>query len=162
MSATSPDFAIIKVTSKGQLILISGAKLDPRRVVQLQVPDAKHGSRCCQRLKASQFKLSEEDIVASNEMADSEAFTYESRIPSNWPREPFIGIAAVGDFEPLRSQDYLLEGRAPDGSPVKATVCTSSEGVHLQATQRDRLQTHLYLWLGYDIANPTCKLPVKE
>ncbi|WP_092944068.1 hypothetical protein [Roseateles sp. YR242] len=162
MSATSPDFAIIKVTNKGQLILISAAKLDPRHVVQLQFPDPKHGTQCCQQLKASQFKLSEEDIVASNELTDSEAFTYESRAPSNWPKGPFIGMAAVGDFKHVRSQDYLIEGRAPDGSPMKATVCTSSEGVHLHATQGDRLQTHLYLWLGYDIADPTCKLPVTE
>ncbi len=157
MSATTPDFAIIKATNKGKLILISATKLDPRHIVQLQFPDSTHGTQCCQRLKASQFKLSEEDIVASNELTDSDAFTYESRTPANWPKGPFIGMAAMGDFKLLRSQDYLIEGRAPDSSHMKATVCTSSEGIHLHATQGDRLQTHLYLWLGYDIADPTCK-----
>ncbi len=156
MSGTSPDFAITEVNGEGRLLLITATKLDPQSIVQLQFPDRQSGTQCCQRLKARQFKLSREEVVTSNKLTDGEAFIYEARIPSSWPSGPFIGMAVVGDFKHSRSQNQLLEGSAPNAPHLKATLCTSSEGVHLQARRGEQLQTHLYLWLGYDIADPTC------
>lgn len=160
-SAPYPEFAITQVSDEGRLLLITATKLDPNSVVQLQYSAPKSGVACCQRLKASQFKPSKAEVVTGNELTDGEGFVYEARVPSHWFRDPFIGMAAVGAFKHARSQDDLLEGTAMDNKPVRAALCTSSEGVHLQATRGHQVQTHLYLWLGYDIADPTCKLAPK-
>ncbi len=157
VAATSADFAIAKVDSQGRLLLITGTKLDPNGVVHLQYPAAKGDAACCQRLKASQFKVSQEEIVTENELTHQDALVYETRIPASWKPGPYVVMAVLGDFQPMRSRQDVLEGRAPKGPLLRATLCTSSEGVHLQAQRGPGLRTHLYLWMGESIADPTCK-----
>ena len=157
MAATTIDFAITEVADNKTLILITAQKLDPHGVIQLQFPDEQWNTQCCQRLKASQFKPIRKKTLASNALTKGRAFVYETRLPARWQSGPFIGIAAIGPFEVTDSQAQLLAGHALQGPSLKATLCTSSEGVHLQARRGEELQTHLYLWLGYDIADPTCK-----
>lgn len=161
MAATGTDFAITEVADNNKLILITAQKLDPHRDIQLQFPDEQSNIQCCQRLKASQFRPSRKKILVSNALTKGRAFAYETRLPARWQSDPFIGIAAIGPFKATDSQTELLAGNALQGPSLKATLCTSSEGVHLQARRGGELQTHLYLWLGYDIADPTCKSDIR-
>jgi hypothetical protein len=44
------------------------------------------------------------------------------------------------------------------GKKTRLTMCTSREGVHITARpyENERVLTHLYYYLGYDV-EPTCK-----
>lgn len=64
-AAPPPTFALIKLDGNSHALLASATRLDPKTTIHLQFPDAKFQPQCCKRLRASEFKLSDDEIVAS-------------------------------------------------------------------------------------------------
>ncbi|QPF74766.1 hypothetical protein G8A07_18795 [Roseateles sp. DAIF2] len=159
--ASAAEYGILKMDGEGKALLITAKRPDPSATLLVQYPDAESRPVCCKHLRAADLvPVGKGEAVAINKLSGVEPLLYRVPVPREWTDMPFIGIAAWGQPSRVRNgRDGQLEASDRHGGKSRASLCTSSEGVHLlePASGRKRQKTHLYLWLGYEIESPTCK-----
>jgi hypothetical protein len=126
--------------------------------VYFQYPNAGQHAACCKRLKASAFiRTDTSNILATNEITGDQALIYSAHIPPHWAEMPFAGAAAIGGGLQTSGSKGWLVVKTREGRTSRVNTCTSREGVHLIEREGKNDVAHLYLGLGYDIEQPSCK-----
>jgi hypothetical protein len=137
--------------------LITAQSLPDDREVRIQYPNARGDAVCCKRLPSGIFKpLTDEGVVATNELADASPQVYSAEVPKAWSESPFVGLAAVGRKLKARNSRTGIQVREGAGRTHTAMSCFSKEGMHLIERSQHSERTHLYLSLGYELERPTC------
>lgn len=160
-TAASTTFGIANFDGDGHLLLVVPQELPSTGALQVQFPDARSNAQCCKPLRARAFKPVKNGPIAANLLRADSTFVYQADVPAEWADMPFIGIAVVGEVRSMKSEQDRLEVLTVTGAQREVKLCTSREGVHLtDQASSDRMATHLYLGLGYDIESPTCAASV--
>ena len=141
------DFAVVRMNTKGELRLYSSAPLKRDATSWTQVAGPGDSTLCCRRLKVSEVQPAQEDEALISHLGT---------MPKDWPHTAFIGIAAIGAQLRVRGHGTRLDVTDAQGSMISADLCTSREGVHVVNPSAPAMGPRLYLWLGYDIEEPTC------
>ncbi|MDI1259527.1 hypothetical protein [Aquabacterium sp.] len=150
-SGSDIQHGIIKLDGAGHASLIVAAPLVAGQTVYFQYPDAKQQPVCCKRLTAQEFaKADGADTLATNEVTGNPPVIYHARLPKLWAEMPFVGAATIGQSLRAEGAGRQLFATTRQGHVTSVETCTSQEGVHLMAT-------HLYLGLGYEVEQPTCR-----
>jgi|GEM_PF-1263317 len=151
------DFAIVRMNAKGELRLYSSAPLKRDATIWTQVAGPGDSTLCCRRLKVSELQPAQEDgVIAIDKATDQALISHLGTMPKDWPHTAFIGIAAIGAQLRVRGHGTRLDVTDAQGSMISADLCTSREGVHVVNPSAPAMGPRLYLWLGYDIEEPTC------
>ena len=157
-SGSEVQHGIIEFDGAGHVVLVVADPLEANQVVYFQFPDAKQQPLCCKRLIANDFvKTDGENTLATNDVTGNPPLVYRARIPKLWAEIPFVGAATVGRKLQAHGVNGLLVTRTKQGQTSQVKTCTSQEGVHLIDRKGSTETTHLYLGLGYDIEQPSCK-----
>lgn len=147
--------AIVKLNEGGPSYLYSARKLDPGDTIQFQFPKNDRPSCCGQsNWKAATLLAADQDAV--DYMSGQELYRYRLKAAGISTAIPFIGMAVIGSKISVKQHgDWEIEAR--QGSvATDLRLCTSQEGVHVLRQSNGKQVHHLYLYLGYDIENPTC------
>ena len=174
-ASSDAQFAFVRANAKGEIRLYSAKPIEGTASVLAQYPGPDGQPTCCKRFKAAEFQRVEEpETIATDEATDEPLLTYLGQLPSGWSRHPFIGTAAVGTGVQAEDRLHRLEMKQRGAKTLAAELCTSQEGLHLHAApsasgdgriasgssdkgDKAEKSVHLYLWMGYEIANPTCR-----
>ncbi|WP_273489684.1 hypothetical protein [Roseateles chitosanitabidus] len=154
------EFAIVRMNAKGELRLYAPTPL--KREDSIWVQEAGSGDDsmiCCRRIKASEFRpVDEEGTIAVDKSTERALLGYIGAMPKDWRHTAFVGIATIGQNLRVKGEGTHLEVTGAAGKRLSVHLCTSREGVHLiqSAGAAAGASPHLYLWLGYDIEEPTC------
>jgi hypothetical protein len=161
--AAAPDVepvfhhAIVQLDGDGHGLLVAEAPIAVSEPIAMQFPKARRQSACCKRMAATGFVLARDDsVLVTDVIGGQELFVYRFQAPPGWASEPFVGIAAVGVARKTRNAGGQLETVDAHGVVHRSSLCVSQEGVHLKRTVGSKVCSHLYLWLGYAVAAPTC------
>jgi hypothetical protein len=147
--------AIVKLNEGGPNYLYSAQKISPGDTVHFQRPKDDQPS-CCGRShwKAATLLPSEPDAVEYD--SDRELYRYRLSVTGISTTLPFLGIAVIGNKVDVEQDGaWRLKARQA-GTKADLLLCTSQEGVHVVSRRDGKADSHLYLYLGYDIENPTC------
>ncbi|UXH76048.1 hypothetical protein [Roseateles amylovorans] len=157
IASPGPTFGIASMDGDGHLTVVSASPLDLASTLQLQFPDSRSRSKCCKQLSASDLRLAEDKVNASNPLSGQPAYIYQAKVPAHWAEMPFIGVAVFGKVRAVTSTADRLVVADAAGLRFAADLCVSREGVHLTERRGKRLHVHLYFWLGYEVESPTCR-----
>ena len=138
--------------------LVVAGPLVAGQTVYFQYPDAMQQPVCCKRLSGHEFvKADGADTLATNEVTGNPPIIYKARLPKLWAEMPFVGAATIGQSLRTKGVGGQLVAKTRQGHVSSTETCTSQEGVHLIAKKGKAEVTHLYLGLGYEVEQPTCK-----
>ena len=148
--------AIVKLNQGGPNYLYSTRKLNPGDIVRFQLPKNDQPSCCGQsKWKAATTVAADPDAV--DYMSGHELYRYRLKASGISTAMPFIGMAVIGSKVSVKQDgDWKIEARQ-GGTATELRLCTSQEGVHVVSRSDGKEVGHLYLYLGYDIENPTCE-----
>lgn len=147
--------AIIKLNEGGPNYLYTAQKISPGDIIHFQFPEDDNPV-CCAQSRGSVLTLQSSDPDAVDYVSNRKLYRY--RLPTHDMSFalPFIGIAVIGNnLSVAQSGDWQLKSRT-GASVTELQLCTSQEGVHVVSRSDGKEISHLYLYLGYDIENPTC------
>lgn len=157
-SGSDIQHGIIQLDGAGHAILIVAGPLGTDQSVYFQYPDARQQTVCCKRLSAQEFvKADGADTLATNEVTGNPPVIYHARLPKLWAEMPFVGAATIGQSLRPEGIGRQLVAKTRQGHVTSVETCTSQEGVHLMSKKGKTEVTHLYLGLGYEVEQPTCK-----
>ena len=157
-SGSDIQHGIIKLDGAGHASLVLADPLVVGQTVYFQYPDAKQRPVCCKRLTAQDFvKADGADTLATNEVTGNPPVIYHARLPKLWAEMPFVGAATIGQSLRPAGVGRQLVAKTRQGHVTSVETCTGQEGVHLMAKKGKTEVTHLYLGLGYEVEQPTCK-----
>jgi hypothetical protein len=152
---------IVRLNDEGGSYLYSSRKIAAGETVYFQF--AKEGTpACCQHTAARAARPVTPDDAAVDYDADTRLYRYRLALKSEPDALPFIGAAAIG--KALRVKEagpWTMRVHQP-GGVAELRLCTSREGVHVTREGKGGKRRHIYLYLGYDIENPTCSLGSRE
>lgn len=157
-AAPSPaEFAIVRMNAKGELRLYASTPLKREDSIWVQVAGPDDDTTiCCRRIKASALRSLEEDgAIAVDKVTENPLHSYIGVMPKDWRHTAFVGIATMGQQLRVVGEGSRLDVTDTAGTRVSMDLCTSREGVHLLPAPSGK-GPHLYLWLGYDIEEPSC------
>lgn len=147
--------AIVRLDEAGPNYLYSAQKITPGDTIYFQFPKG-DDSACCRQGKGKAAILLGPDPDAVDYASDSKLYRYRLSITGISTSLPFLGIAVIGNKLSVE-QDGSSRVKARAGAnTTDLLLCTSQEGVHLVSQSNGKQESHLYLYLGYDIENPTC------
>lgn len=159
---------IVQFDGQGGVVLVTAQPAPARGEVLVQVPDAQGDAMCCKRLPLSAFKVVKApEGAATDEVSGRPPVMLRGHVARKEVPMPFVGAAVVGDVRSARmSPGGGITAQGQDGRTVSSSTCISEEGFHVMekagaASERGRpgkgLLTHLYLGLGYEIDETTCR-----
>lgn len=156
------DAAIVKLNDDGKNYIYTATKISAGDTIYFQFPKNNYEPDCCKRITWQATKLMRSDSDAIDNRNGSKLFQYQISVAGISGDMPFVGIAVIGKSLVVTPRGkWRLKARA--GSDTEdLQLCTSQEGVHVQGEADDRRQSDLYLYLGYDIENPTCPISGDE
>ncbi len=156
-TAHSAAFGLMKLDGAGHATLVMGQPLPSGAKVEFQFEGPNGRAVCCKRLRAEDFQLdASAAVLATDEVTGEAPRVYAARIPKLWAVSPFIGAAVIGQPTRVRSRSSGLAMRDGQGVRRSASTCVSHEGVHLIERDGGSERTHLYLSVGYELAQPDC------
>jgi hypothetical protein len=142
----------VQGNSDGETYLYTTETIKNNEKILIQYP-AKNGDiECCKTTSPIGKLASQTDVTDELNGSDVHVYKLEHQYVKS-----FIGIAVFGTTGSVRQSSSGLNIKY---GQTFARTCLSQEGIHLLATKRGDLKTHLYLPLGYDVA-PTCDIPAK-
>lgn len=146
--------AIVKLNGSGAHFLYTPKKLSSGDKVVLQFPKNDQPA-CCASIdwKTATLLSSDPDAVELN--LSRPLFRYRFSAKGVTAPMPFVGLAAVGTTAIQADGPWRMKTLGAKTSTDLA-LCTSQEGVHVQSRSAGKIQNHLYLYLGYDLENPSC------
>jgi hypothetical protein len=147
--------AIVRLNEDGASYLYSAQKISPGETVHFQLPKNDRPS-CCGRShwKAVSLLPSEPDAVEYH--SDRALYRYRLPVTGLSTSLPFLGIAVIGNKVDVEQDGAWRVKARQAGTKTDLMLCTSQEGVHVLSRRDGKAESHLYLYLGYDIENPTC------
>lgn len=147
--------AVVQFDGEGLLTLVTTAPAPAQGDVLLQYPGRQGMPACCRRLPLSSFKpVALAPGAATDMVSDQPLVALQARVPKKDAEMPFVGAAVLGDVASARlGRGGGLMATARDGRTATSTTCLSSEGFHVIA----KGAAHLYVNLGYDIEESTCR-----
>lgn len=159
LSQESIQPAIVRLNGDGSAVLVTQKPVKPSDKVFIQYPDRNSRPRCCKRLSGAAFTAeAAPGVVATNEITGEAPIVSKAKVPLKWAAQPFIGAAGAGALRCATSSTMGgLVLRSRTGQTRKSRTCISKEGFHLMEGSGNRLKTHLYLSLGYEVESPTCR-----
>jgi hypothetical protein len=147
--------AIIKLNERGPHYVYSAQKIHAGDTIRFQFPQDDQPA-CCRQSSGKAATLLASDPDAVDFSSERKLYRYrlvDTGISTSWP---FLGIAVIGDNVSVE-QDGPLQVKTHRGATTSnVLLCTSQEGVHLVSRAAGKVESHLYLYLGYDIESPTC------
>jgi hypothetical protein len=147
--------AIVKLNEGGPSYLYSDQKISPGDTVHFQFPKDDQPS-CCGRSDWKAAALLTADPDAVDYASDRPLYRYRIGITGVSTTLPFLGIAVIGNkLSVQQAHAGHIEVRQ-NGAATDLRFCTSQEGVHLISRSAGKQERHLYIYLAYDIENPTC------
>jgi len=156
-AAQSAAFGLMRLDGAGHATLVMGQPLPSGAKVEFQFEGPNGRAVCCKRLRAEDFQLdASAAVLATDEVTGEAPRIYAARIPKLWAVSPFIGAAVIGQPTRVRSRSSGLAMRDGQGVRRSASTCVSHEGVHLIERDGGSERTHLYLSVGYELAQPDC------
>ena len=166
-SAQTPPAAplrhgIVQFDGEGSVFLVTAQPAPAQGVVHFQVPDKQGEPVCCKQLPMSAFKvLKAPPGTATDEVSGKDPVMLRGKVPRTDAPMPFVGAAVVGEVQSARlSPGGGLAAQGKDGRTSTSSTCISEEGFHVMekgAKAKGPMLTHLYVSLGYDIDETTCK-----
>lgn len=126
--------------------LYTTSTVKPGKKVSIQYPGEKGVIKCCLVTVVADGMTEQADVT--DELDGSQVHRYRLKYQYS---KPFVGIAVIGD---------VIAKETPAGIAIRnrksqISTCLSQEGVHLFGEAKGKMETHLYLPLGYDV-KPTC------
>lgn len=147
--------AITKLNEGGPSYLYTAQKINPGDSIHFQFPE-NDNPVCCARSRGSVVTLLSSDPDAVDYVSNRKLYRYRLSTRGISTSLPFIGIAVIGNNVSVAQRgDRQLRVRA-GATATDLLLCTSQEGVHVVSRSNGKESGHLYLYLGYDIENPTC------
>lgn len=147
--------AIVKLNQGGPNYLYSAQKISPGDTIRFQIPKNDLPS-CCGQSSAKAATLVAPDPDATDYSSDRQLYRYRLDVTGISTTLPFLGIAVIGNGVSAE-QDGTSSILVRRGSTTTDLhLCTSQEGVHVISQRAGTQESHLYIYLGYDIENPTC------
>jgi hypothetical protein len=147
--------AIVKLNEGGPNYLYSAQKISQGDTVYFQIPKDDQPS-CCGQISAKAATLAALDPDATDYSSDRTLYRYRINVTGVSTTLPFLGIAVIGNKMSVK-QDGTSRIIARQGNTTTDLhLCTSQEGVHVVTQSAGKQESHLYIYLGYDIENPTC------
>ncbi len=147
--------AIVKLNEEGPNYLYSARKINPGDSIQFQIPKNDQPS-CCGRSDWKAVTALAADPDAINYASDQPLYRYRLNVAGISTTLPFIGIAVIGSKVSTKQDgDGKIEARE-GGTATALILCTSEEGIHVVSRSGGKQDSHLYVYLGYDIENPNC------
>jgi hypothetical protein len=148
-------------TADGGLRLHLPGPLKPQQTVAVQFMAQDGTVRCCRHVSAQRFVPTESldthlDVVSAapthNYRLDGTSISKPSRL--------FAGIAVAYDvsFAARHTSPNRLAAMT-DGRKLRATLCTSTEGLHVLHGPLSKPIADVYVPLGYTVEAPSCKPP---
>jgi len=147
--------AIVKLDGDGPHYLYSIKKLSSGDKIHLQFPTDGQPA-CCRNISPGAATLLPSDPDAVDFTTSRALYRYRLSLKEVSAPLPFIGIAAIGRNANITVNGHWRLTTHTDTSSTDLSLCTSTEGVHVQSKSSVKTQDHLYLYLGYDLDNPTC------
>ncbi|MFZ5526835.1 MAG: hypothetical protein ACOZE7_09280 [Pseudomonadota bacterium] len=162
---------IVKFDGKGTLTLVTTGPLPTGGDVHFQYPGETGETgetACCRRLPLSAFKKVTLPAGTATEMgAGRPPVALSARVSTQDADMPFVGAAVLGDVQSVKmAPGDGLVARAKDGRSTVSTTCVSTEGFQViekaspgkaGAAKGGKVRTHLYLNLGYEVEESTCR-----
>lgn len=156
-TAHSAAFGLMKLDGAGHATLVMGQPLPSGAKVEFQFEGPNGRAVCCKRLRSEDFRPDlSAAVLATDEVTGEAPRVYTARIPKLWAASPFIGAVVVGQSTHIRSRSGGLDMRDGQDRRRFASLCLSHEGVHLIERDGGNERTHLYLSVGYELAQPNC------
>lgn len=147
--------AVIRFDEKRPTYLYTAQAISPAETVYFQFPK-NDAPTCCRQASGKTATLLTPDPDATDTTSDRKLYRYRLAVTGISTSLPFLGIAVIGSKVSVE-QDGGTRIEARSGMHTnELLLCTSQEGVHLVSRSGDKKESHLYLYLGYDIDNPTC------
>jgi hypothetical protein len=149
------NLAIVKLNDEGHNYLYTPSKINAGDIVYFQFPKSDNPT-CCKHEDGQMATLATPDSDAVD--FDSNRTLYRYKLVSTGVSSelPFLGIAVIGkDLTVTPTGTWRLKAQSASDTH-DLILCTSTEGVHLTSQSGGKALSHLYLYLGYDIDNPTC------
>jgi hypothetical protein len=153
--------AIVKLNGGGPNYLYSDQKISPGETVHFQFPKNDQPS-CCGRSDWKAATLLTADPDAVDYASDRPLYRYRIIITGASTTLPFLGIAVIGNKLSLQQANTGHIEARQNGATTDLRFCTSQEGVHLISRSAGKQDRHLYIYLGYDIENPSCAADIMK
>lgn len=147
--------AIVRLDGDGPHYLYSVKKLSRADKIHFQFPMDGQPT-CCRSIAAGAVTLLPSDPDAVDFTTSRALYRYRLSLKEVSAPLPFIGLAAIGLNTSIAANGHWRLNARTGSSSTDLSLCTSREGVHVQRKSGEKTQDHLYLYLGYDLDNPTC------
>jgi hypothetical protein len=160
---TSLNAAIVRFNVAGRHYLYAAEMIKPGDDIYLQTRDQEKVPACCVKRTWKTATLVAADPVAIDFGSAQKLYRYRLEDRSA-PRDAksFVGIGAFGKTISVKpAGNGAVRVRGGDNTQELA-LCTSPEGVHLVGQAGGKALSHLYLYLGVDIAHPTCPADIAK
>jgi hypothetical protein len=159
-SCLAVELGVVQLNTESGSYLYAPQALAPDSKVYFQFQTREGNTRCCLAMPSKSFVSVQPDDNASDAITGKPAHRYKlvgknGRLGD----DPSIGIAVIGNA-PLRvkqTRPTALDITTPGSALVRALSCTSAEGVHITGRNGSQLVSDLYLGLGYELEEATCR-----
>lgn len=158
---------IVQFDGKGALTLVTPSPVQAGGEVHFQYPGETGETACCRRLPLSAFKKVTLPAGTATDMVSGQPpVALKARVSQQDADMPFVGAAVLGDVQSVTmAPGDGLAARAKDGASTTSTTCISTEGFQViekagavkAGASRGKARTHLYLNLGYEVEESTCR-----
>lgn len=154
-SHAEPTVAIVQSNGNGRHVLYSKEKISPNDTVHFQY--SKDGEpSCCAVVSGKSLRPLSVEAIARDVKASRPLHRYRFTSRAISDPMPFIGIAVTGNRTKVAAHGATGLRATRGSATAELDLCTSQEGVHVVQTTAQKLEQHLYLYLAYDIDQPTC------
>lgn len=147
--------AIVRLDGQGSNVLYTAQPIGPGDTVHFQFPKNDEPT-CCRQASGKAATLLTPDPDATDYISDRKLYRYRLAVTGISTSLPFLGIAVIGDKISVAQDGGTRIKARSQTDTTELLLCTSQEGVHLVGRSGEKIASHLYLYLGYDIDNPTC------
>jgi hypothetical protein len=149
------NLAIVKLNDEGHSYLYTASKISTGDIVYFQFPKNDNPA-CCKLEDGKTATLAAPDSDAVDFDSNRTLYRYKLVSKDVSSELPFLGIAVIGkDLRVTPTGTWRLKAQSASET-LDLILCTSAEGVHVTSQSGGKALSHLYLYLGYDIDNPTC------
>jgi hypothetical protein len=150
------NIAVVKLNDDGRNYIYSAKKISPGDSVYFQYPKDGKPTCCAKKGWKSATRVAPDPDAVSYD-TNHKLYRYDLVAPGMTSSLPFLGIAAIGKNLTVAPAGVWQVNVGKGVGSTGLKLCTSQEGVHVMSQADGKSQSHLYLYLGYDIENPTCE-----
>lgn len=153
--------AIVKLNDDGRHFIYAANKINQGDTIYFQFPKKGHAA-CCSQASWKAVGILAADPDAVDYTSDRQLYRYRLRASGFEDALPFVGIAAIGRNLAVAADGEWRVTASSGAAKSRLALCTSQEGIHVTSQAEGTNASDLYLYLGYDIENPTCTAPASK